>query len=173
MEKILPPIPWLWIGCVPWSLGWERLFPGGNHHPPIAASPQSELRGRRRRQPIHYVSGLLSEPASVSGCRDQPWSCAPLMCSCSAPQHTSSAFDITVCTAWPFKERSKVVFIIPHFNENNEIIQYFKYWKGFRPIYAFILDFLTCDSSRRKVKKKQNQTILEGTYFPSRSLVII
>lgn len=84
MEKILPAIPRLEIGCVLCSLGWERLFPGGNHHPPAAAAPQSELRGMCRRRPIHHGPDLLSEPAPVCGCMDLPWSCAPLIHSHSA-----------------------------------------------------------------------------------------
>lgn len=48
------------------------MFPGGNRSPPLAASPLSELRGMRRRRPTRYVSGLLSEPASVSSKSDLP-----------------------------------------------------------------------------------------------------
>lgn len=92
----------------------------------------------------------------MSGCRDLPWSCASLMCPHSAPWYSSFAFDIMVyCLAFQGEERGSLpVFVMPHSNGNNEIIQYFKHWKGFRPIYALILDFFICDYSRRKVKKK-------------------
>lgn len=83
---------------------------------------------------------------------------APSMCSRSAPQDVSFVFDIAaLCLSFHGEERAGLpVFIVLHCNGNNEIIQYFNYQKGFRPIFTFILDFLICESSRGKVKKKIN-----------------